>query len=154
MYVTMPRNSSSQVKTDTTDEHDEVASNSSIDDNDDEQDVQVELWMSMSQQMQNGMSVIFHGGKALTKHIRPVAQDTFRASSMYLVWIVLHYMAGQLYSYYCAPSIFGGFFVSPFLVSAPHCKALRWALYNGGNVIDSMWIVLATWLCSKIMVTL
>ena len=40
--------------------------------------------------------------------------------------------------------------MSPFLVSAPHCKAIRWVVHNGGNTIDNMWIMLATWICSKL----
>lgn len=153
----MPRRSYSQEELDD-DEEIEVASNHSsandTDNNDEIDDAQVEMWLTTSHQMQKGMNIIFHGGKAMVKHMKPVAHDTFRASSMYLVWIVLHYTAGQLYGYYCAPSMFSGFFLSPFLVSAPHCKAIRWALYNGGNVIDSMWIVFATWLCSKIVVNI
>ena len=65
---------------------------------------------------------------------------------------MLHYASAQLYVYYCAPPHTYGLFISPFLVSAPHCKALRWILHNGGNTIDNMWIILASWLCSKIIV--
>ena len=146
----MPRKSSTRIESDIDD--DDVTSQISCEESD--EDMEIELLKNTAQQLKKGSIFIFHGGKTMINYMKPIAQDTFRATSMYLVWIVLHYMAGQLYSYYCAPSMFGGFFVSPFLVSAPHCKGLRWALYNGGNVIDSMWIVLATWLCSKIVVSL
>jgi hypothetical protein len=38
--------------------------------------------------------------------------------------------------------------MSPFMAAAPHCQALRWAIYNGGNNIVSMWLILGMWLMS------
>ena len=78
---------------------------------------------------------------------------TYHASSIYIFWIILHYISAQLYVYYCTPSNIYGLIISPFLVSAPHCKALRWVLHNGGNTIDNMWIVLATWFASKLIIS-
>lgn len=78
-------------------------------------------------------------------------QYVYGASSLYLFWIMLHYFSTQLYVYYCAPRGFYGFLISPFLVAAPHCRAIRWIIHNGGNMVDNMWIILGTWLCSKII---
>lgn len=85
--------------------------------------------------------------------MRPMAYQAFQATNIYLFWIFLHYVSGQMYAYYCTPEDLHGFIVSPFLASSPHCKALRWTLYNGGNAIDNMWIILATWLCSKVIIS-
>lgn len=85
--------------------------------------------------------------------VRPMAYQTFQTTNIYLFWIFLHYLSGQMYAYYCTPDHLKGFLVSPFLASSPHCKAIRWALYNGGNAIDNMWIILATWLCSKVIIS-
>lgn len=82
---------------------------------------------------------------------RSCVQYVYGASSIYLFWIMLHYFSAQLYVYYCAPRGFYGFLISPFLVAAPHCRAIRWIIHNGGNMVDNMWIILGTWLCSKII---
>ncbi len=82
--------------------------------------------------------------------VKPVAIYAYNASGLYLFWICLHYVAANMYTYYCVPSFFQGFIMSPFLVSAPHCKAIRWVVHNCGNTIDNMWIMLATWICSKL----
>jgi hypothetical protein len=76
-------------------------------------------------------------------------QYVYSVSRLYLCWIILHYFSAQLYVYYCAPRGFYGFLISPFLVAAPHCRAIRWIIHNGGNMVDNMWIILGTWLCSK-----
>ena len=81
---------------------------------------------------------------------RYCVQYVYSASSLYLFWIMLHYFSAQLYVYYCAPRGFYGFLISPFLVAAPHCRAIRWIIHNGGNMVDNMWLILGTWLCSKI----
>jgi hypothetical protein len=82
---------------------------------------------------------------------RCCVQYVYSASSLYLFWIMLHYFSAQLYVYYCVPRGFYGFLISPFLVAAPHCRAVRWIIHNGGNMVDNMWIILGTWLCSKII---
>ena len=54
------------------------------------------------------------------------------------------------YVYWCVPATLTGFIMSAFLVPAPHCYALRWAIYNGGNSIIGMWSLLGAWLICKI----
>jgi hypothetical protein len=36
------------------------------------------------------------------------------------------------------------------MLAAPHCQALRWLVYNGGNTIISTWITFGFWLLSYI----
>ena len=58
----------------------------------------------------------------------------------YLMWITLHYAAVHLYPMYCAPFTITGFVLSPFMVAAPHCVAMRWLITEGSNVIVTMWV--------------
>ena len=73
-------------------------------------------------------------------------------SGIYLLWIVLHYFASHLYIKFCVPQTIFGFFISPFLTATPHCQGLRWVVYNGGNVINNMWVIIGTWICSNILI--
>jgi len=72
---------------------------------------------------------------------------------IYLVWIVLHYITPHLYVHFCVPLTMQGFIMSPFMAPSPHCQALRWAIYNGGNTIISMWIVFGTWIMQQLITT-
>ena len=69
---------------------------------------------------------------------------------LYVVWICIHYFAGILYSQYCTPLSMIGFITSALLAITPECKALRWIIYNGGNVISDMWIIFGTWVAIKL----
>lgn len=81
----------------------------------------------------------------------PYIKKAFAVSSIYLFWILLHFITAQMYVRYCAhPSLYG-LLISPFLISAPHCAAMRWVFTKGGTLIDGMWILLGTWLCSKVI---
>jgi len=87
----------------------------------------------------------------ITEQSKFCAKYVYSATSIYFFWILMHYFSAQLYVYYCTPQGFYGFFISPFLVAAPHCRALRWIIHSGGNMVDNMWIILGTWLCSKML---
>jgi hypothetical protein len=63
----------------------------------------------------------------------------------YLMWIALHYAAVHLYPMYCAPLTISGFILSPFMVSAPHCVAMRWLVSEGSNVIVTMWVAIGAY---------
>jgi hypothetical protein len=81
----------------------------------------------------------------------PYIKNLFAVSSIYLFWITLHFATAQLYVKFCAyPSLYG-FLLSPFLISSPHCAAMRWIFTKGGTLLDGMWIILGTWLCSKVL---
>lgn len=64
---------------------------------------------------------------------------------IYVLWIFVHYIAAHIYVKFCTPGTFMGFLLSPFMAAAPHCQALRWGLYNGGNSIISMWVTIGLW---------
>lgn len=73
-------------------------------------------------------------------------------SGIYLLWVLLHYIASHLYINCCVPNTIYGFIMSPFMVPAPHCQGLRWIVYNGSNIITNMWVVLGTWFCSVLVI--
>ena len=75
-----------------------------------------------------------------------------RVSGIYLLWIVLHYVASQLYVKLCVPNTLIGFVISPFMVATPHCQGLRWIVYNAANIINNMWILMGAWICSTILI--
>lgn len=70
---------------------------------------------------------------------------------LYISWILLHYIASHLYIRLCVQATLMGFILSPFLAPAPHCQALRWAIYNGGNSIVAMWVLVGMWIMKYLM---
>ena len=88
-------------------------------------------------------------------NILSYSQNIFRfifgISGIYLGWICLHYFASHLYVKLCVPSTVMGFLLSPFMTSTPHCQGLRWIVYNAANIINNMWILCGTWVCSTIL---
>lgn len=74
----------------------------------------------------------------------------FELSGIYIMWIVLHYIAGILYCKYCTPDSIFGFLASPVLAAAPHCRAIRWVISTGGDIIVNMWVIIGTWIAAKL----
>jgi hypothetical protein len=65
---------------------------------------------------------------------------------VYILWISAHYACAHFYIWWCVPPTILGLVLSPFMVPSPHCQALRWVIFNGGNSIMAMWVVLGIWL--------
>jgi len=84
-------------------------------------------------------------------HIQNIFKFIFGVSGIYLAWICLHYFASHLYVKFCVPKTIMGFLLSPFMTSTPHCHGLRWVVYNAANMINNMWIVCGTWVCSTLL---
>jgi hypothetical protein len=78
-------------------------------------------------------------------------QYLYLITNMYILWIILHYTASHLYIYLCVPKTFWGFIASPFMTITPQCQVLRWIIYNGANMINSMWIILGSWISSLLL---
>lgn len=72
-------------------------------------------------------------------------------SGVYLLWIFLHYFASHLYVKLCVPNTVIGFIMSPFMTATPHCHGLRWIVYNAANMINNMWIICGSFICSTIL---
>jgi hypothetical protein len=75
-----------------------------------------------------------------------------RVSGIYLLWIVLHYMAAHLYVKLCVPNTIIGFLISPFMIATPHCVGLRWIIYNAATIINNMWCLMGSWICSTLLI--
>ena len=69
----------------------------------------------------------------------------------YIMWIVLQYTAAHLYPEYCMPISISGFLLSPFMVSAPHCVAMRWMITEGSNIIITMWVTLGAYAIQRMI---
>ena len=85
------------------------------------------------------------------KQLWPVLSWLYSFCGYYIMWILLHYAAIHLYPEFCAPYTILGFILSPFMVSAPHCIAMRWIISEGSSIITAMWIAVAGVLVNKIM---
>ena len=90
---------------------------------------------------------------SLINKVRPYLEFINAATGLYLLWVVIHFVAVQLYVYYCVPLTLMGFIMSPLMASTPHCYTFRWCIINGANNIASMWVVFGAWLASKFTLT-
>ena len=70
---------------------------------------------------------------------------------IYLLWIFLHFIGSHLYVKLCTHYSISGFLLSPFLANSIHCTGLRWIINQGAMSINSMWIVLGTYVSSKLI---
>jgi hypothetical protein len=76
---------------------------------------------------------------------------SIEVGGIYILWVAIHYGAAHAYASFCAPSSVYGFIASPLLVAAPHCMACRWTINTGASVIGTMWVVLGTWISTKLL---
>ena len=72
-----------------------------------------------------------------------------KASGIYIIYCILHYIIPHVYTYFCVPVTIFGFLISPFMSQSPHCIALRWALNAVCDNIKTMFVLIAAWLASK-----
>jgi hypothetical protein len=70
---------------------------------------------------------------------------------IYVTIVILHYYSAHAYAWYCTPAGWYGFFVSPFIVTTPHCRALRWSIQQFSTNIESMWTILGTWIVTNVV---
>lgn len=80
-----------------------------------------------------------------------IGRDILDLVGIYLLWIVLHFIAANLYVELCTPRTLRGLLLSPFVAPMPQCKAFRWLIYNGGNNIEAMWFVLGVMIIKKLL---
>ena len=78
--------------------------------------------------------------------------ECWNISKIYLFWVVIHMFSVNIYCYFCAHLSLYGLFISPFVVVAPHCKALSWLMTNSITSINNMWLTLGTWLVTRITI--
>ena len=70
-------------------------------------------------------------------------------AGLYITFIVVHYYSVHAYTWYCTPKGWYGFFISPFIITTPHCRALRWSIQYFSANIESMWTILGTWIITN-----
>ena len=75
----------------------------------------------------------------------------FNIGGVFILWILLHYIAANLYAKFCAELSAIGFIKSIFIAMSPHCIAMRWVIYNGGSTIHTMWISIGLWFTGKLL---
>ena len=80
--------------------------------------------------------------------IKHISRIVVQSIGIYVVWTLIHYISAHIYVRICAPSGLYGFILSIILAPSHYCYAVRWALFNGGNVINTMWIVLGVWIAN------
>jgi hypothetical protein len=81
---------------------------------------------------------------------KSIISNIYDIAGIFILWIILHYVASNLYPRFCAELSILGFIKSIFVTQAPHCVALRWVINNGSNVINSMWASIALWFTTKV----
>ena len=95
----------------------------------------------MKEQLQMGISNTYNYISKAAKH----------PMGFYLIWVVSHYVCVHLYVTYCAPYGFKGFLTSFFMTSTHVCHGLSWIIYEGGNLLFHMWVLLGGWIMTNII---
>ena len=96
-------------------------------------------------------NILWYIMKSATSIVLWLFMITYSLFGYYLMWIALHYVAVHLYPTYCAPLTIAGFILSPFMVSAPHCVAMRWLVTEGSNVIVTMWVAIGAYAIQRML---
>ena len=75
----------------------------------------------------------------------------FRFVAVCFMYMIVHYTAPYLYIQFCTPKTMIGFITSPFIVPAPHCKAIRWTIMYSASNIETMWVVIGVWIMTRLV---
>lgn len=86
-----------------------------------------------------------------TEYFKTIIKNIVEITGIYILWIGIHYICANLYPQFCAELGFIGFIKSIFVAESPHCIAMRWVIYNGGNIIHGMWTSIGIWISGKIL---
>jgi hypothetical protein len=73
------------------------------------------------------------------------------AIMIYLMYIIIHFVAPHFYIYFCVPTTWKGFLLSPFMVPTPHCKAIRWTSQFTATNIEVMWVSIGSIILAKVV---
>jgi len=103
------------------------------------------------QKIQCNSDVFLDKVKVILSYTYKFFKFIFSVTGVYLLWIFLHYFASHLYVKLCVPNTVIGFLMSPFMTATPHCQGLRWVVYNAANMINNMWIICGSFICSTIL---
>lgn len=73
-----------------------------------------------------------------------------RYAILIVAWTGVHHLAVNVYQYSCTPRSITGFALSAFMMSAPHCHALRWVMNAGATYVINTWTLVGTLLAGEI----
>ena len=73
------------------------------------------------------------------------------ASSIYILWILLHFIASHVYIDHCVGSSWKDIFISVFYVSSPYCQGVSWLIYNGSRQIACIWVIFGTYFSTQLL---
>jgi hypothetical protein len=73
------------------------------------------------------------------------------ASGIYVLWILVNFIAAHVYIRHCVGSTALDIAVSVFYVSSPYCQGVSWLIYTGSRQIAYIWMVLGTYLSTKLL---
>jgi hypothetical protein len=65
---------------------------------------------------------------------------------VYFGIVLAHYISSNVYPIWCCNNTLIGFIMTPFMIVAPHCEALRWIIHYTGEQIRNVWWWLAGYL--------
>lgn len=74
-----------------------------------------------------------------------ILKSIFSFSKMYILWIIIHYITTNAYTYFCTPNNFWGLVKSPFMVLTPQCYTIDWISRKSRDIINEMWIIIGIW---------
>ena len=64
--------------------------------------------------------------------------DVVLLIGIYVVCVCGHFLAAHLYSSFCTPWTWMGFFLSPLRNLSPECRVLRWVIVEGSGHMESV----------------
>ena len=87
----------------------------------------------------------------ISKYLIDTAVFVMSASSVYILWILLHFVASHIYIDHCVGNYWKDIFVSVFYVSSPYCQGVSWVIYNGSRQIAYIWVIFGTYLSTQLL---
>jgi len=69
----------------------------------------------------------------------------------YFAWVSLSYFSIHAHAHFCAEWSIMGFFTHSFVVSSPHCNALKWLINEGSSAISRLFALFAMYVVSKLL---
>lgn len=70
-------------------------------------------------------------------------------AKLYLFWTTVHFVATNLYQYFCAKLSLWGFVSSSIYTQFPHCKSLNWIQEMSIKTLDSYWAIATSFIAGK-----
>jgi hypothetical protein len=75
--------------------------------------------------------------------------DILLLLGIYTMCVCGHFLATHLYTSFCTPWTWTGFFFSPLRSLSPECRALRWIIMEGSGHMESVSYGVAGWCIAR-----